>query len=252
MTGTSCGGPSTVWPPADRTERTVACHPVLHDALRTSTAAEVAWTDTVEPPPRPGAAAVTELPAGGGPAPGAGEVGPSPGAGVVEHGRTGRSIPVNAQCGAVTPYCMRPSRATAPASAVSACGTPSTAGDAGGDCTTIPPAGVGRAIVTRRARSAPEPVTATSPAGSHRSPPAAVTSPTRNGPDRPGDDRDVQDPHGQHPPEVPAARAARGQGEGVGGRFRRRLVPGGVVRELHGAGRVRSPRTPVVATGVTK
>lgn len=128
--------------------------------------------------------------------------------------------PANTQWGSVTPNCMRPSRATSPPSVVLAWGTPTTEGEAGADCTTIPPAGVGRAMVTRSVRPVPVPVTVASPAGSQRRAPVVVTRPTRNRSDGPASTgtsqaRTVSVPPKYHRREAPAARA-KVSGDGLG------------------------------------
>ncbi len=104
----------------------MALHPEVYDSLRTSRAAEVARTVICWPP--------LSLEAGtGGRAPGrrlpAGALTQAqPRAWVLWKAAKEPMVPVKAQWGEVTPYCNRPSRATAPVWAVKAVGVPTDSG----------------------------------------------------------------------------------------------------------------------------
>ena len=168
-------------------------------------------------------------------------------------------MPVKVQWGGTTPYCIRPSRATAPASAVTA------VGDADDDpargpaaATTSPPAPIGDGQGDRGATAVP--------AG-----PGRDGVGTRQPVDRPrgGDqadlqrrlrrpvDRDGQRLDGQHAPEVPGRCQPGLEREAGPPSGRRRAVGrperstrGRAARERHAAGWIGV--RPTLGSGVTK
>src|SRR5580693_8041779 len=155
--------------------RMVARQPGLQATLRTRVVAAAAWTAICWVPSGPGAPAVTDVPEAGAP--------PGPPAHAQPWGsafwKTPKDpmVPENLQCGHVTPYCMRPRRATSPASAVCAAGTPTVAAPPASFWITSPAARTGAGGATRSDRLAVDPVVATSAGGSHRVPPVAVRTP---------------------------------------------------------------------------
>src|SRR5450631_1724406 len=132
--------------------RMVARHPGLQATLRSRVVAATAWTAICWVPSDPGAPAVTDVPEAGAP--------PGPPAHAQPRGsafwKTPKDpmVPENLQCGQVTPYCMRPRRATSPASAVCAVGTPTVAVAPASFWITSPAARTGAAGVTRSDRLA--------------------------------------------------------------------------------------------------
>ncbi len=113
------GRPEAAPPDPGGTVWTVARQPVAPRlAALEHDAADVACTVICWSPSSSGAAAVTELPAGPDRRPGTVTQAQPRAPVVVEDAEASRCVPVNVQWGGVTPYCIRPSRATAPASAV--------------------------------------------------------------------------------------------------------------------------------------
>src|ERR1035441_5493334 len=102
-TGAPRAGPTGWWLGEERTGWIVARQPGLHDSLRSSTADDVACTAMHWPPPSSAATALTVLPGGAGPPPGA-RTQAQPSASSLWKTPKEPSMPVKVQWGEVTPY----------------------------------------------------------------------------------------------------------------------------------------------------
>src|SRR5580704_1277575 len=231
----------------------VARQPGLQATLRSRVVAPAAWTVICWVPSDPGAPAVTDVPDAGAP--------PGPPAHAQPRGsafwKTPKDpmVPENLQCGQVTPYCMRPRRATSPASAVRAVGTPTVAAGSAWFSITSPAARTGAGGATRSDRLAVDPVATTSADGSHRIPPVAVSTPALQPDGVPPGTGTAQLATVSRPPKYQRCacpgRRVTGGGSGVGAElYRLRSAGNGV--EVTGAGAAPADAPAPPLTGVTK